>query len=97
MSAITSFYEPGNCLRTADLQNRIMSIACRESVRETVPKRNPWLCLVLLLLTGFLIFAHGCHGDEDNELFTGRRFSLAAGGAVNKTVSTLAPEEDIFF
>lgn len=22
-----------------------------------------------LLLVGFLVFAHGCHGDEDNELF----------------------------
>jgi hypothetical protein len=22
-----------------------------------------------LLLAGYLLFAHGCHGDEDNELF----------------------------
>lgn len=27
----------------------------------------------LLLLAGYLLFAHGCHGDEDNELFA--RFS----------------------
>jgi hypothetical protein len=33
------------------------------------------LCQVLarygaaLLLAGYLLFAHGCHGDEDNELF----------------------------
>jgi len=26
-------------------------------------------CWPLLLLTGYLLFAHGCHGDEDNELF----------------------------
>lgn len=24
----------------------------------------------LLLLAGYLLFAHGCHGDEDNELFS---------------------------
>ena len=23
----------------------------------------------LLLLAGYLLFSHGCHGDEDNELF----------------------------
>jgi len=23
----------------------------------------------MLLLAGYLLFAHGCHGDEDNELF----------------------------
>jgi hypothetical protein len=25
--------------------------------------------VVLLLLGGLILFAHGCHGDEDNELF----------------------------
>jgi hypothetical protein len=31
---------------------------------------RPWGFLaVLLLLCGYLLFAHGCHGDEDNELF----------------------------
>jgi hypothetical protein len=25
--------------------------------------------LVLLLLGGYLLFSHGCHGDEDTELF----------------------------
>src|SRR5438034_8075882 len=29
---------------------------------------RPWA--VLLLLAGYLLFCHGCHGDEDNELFT---------------------------
>jgi hypothetical protein len=27
------------------------------------------LCLVVLVLAGYLLFCHGCHGDEDNELF----------------------------
>jgi hypothetical protein len=43
-----------------------------------LPKRSPrtpvwrsgWIYgLVFLLLGGYLLFAHGCHGDEDNELF----------------------------
>jgi hypothetical protein len=30
-----------------------------------------------LVLSGWLLFAHGCHGDEDNELFA----RLVAAGA----------------
>jgi hypothetical protein len=30
-----------------------------------------------LLLAGYLLFAHGCHGDEDNELFAGLADALA--------------------
>jgi len=26
-----------------------------------------------LLLAGYLLFCHGCHGEEDNDLFSGRR------------------------
>jgi hypothetical protein len=26
--------------------------------------------LALALVGGYLLFCHGCHGDEDNELFT---------------------------
>ncbi len=29
-----------------------------------------WPWAVFLLLGGYLVFAHGCHGDEDTELFT---------------------------
>jgi hypothetical protein len=29
-----------------------------------------WLGVILLLLAALLVFAHGCHGDEDSELFT---------------------------
>jgi hypothetical protein len=45
---------------------------------ELVPRPEPappapprrWLLLAAgLLLAGFLLFCHGCHGDEDNELF----------------------------
>lgn len=30
---------------------------------------RPWQVVVLLALAGYLLFAHGCHGDEDHELF----------------------------
>ena len=34
------------------------------------PRRCGWMyALAFLLLGGYLLFAHGCHGDEDNELF----------------------------
>jgi hypothetical protein len=47
------------------------------------PQRAGWLALairltVLTALAGLLILNHGCHGDEDNELFD----STASGAAV---------------
>jgi hypothetical protein len=34
-------------------------------------KAMSWIWITaFLLLCGFLLFAHGCHGDEDTELFT---------------------------
>jgi len=41
-------------------------------------RRRPWRLVILLLLTGLLVFAHGCHGDEDTELFLGPRFWINA-------------------
>jgi hypothetical protein len=32
-------------------------------------RRGWWRYGVALALAGYLLFAHGCHGDEDNELF----------------------------
>jgi hypothetical protein len=46
-----------------------------------------WRYVAALLLGGYLLFAHGCHGDEDNELFAagkhlfGEPGALAPGGA----------------
>ena len=39
------------------------------------PDSNPpamriWFVIGLVILTGLLILAHGCHGDEDHELFS---------------------------
>ena len=33
------------------------------------PRVRRWFILGLLLLVGLLILAHGCHGNDDNELF----------------------------
>jgi hypothetical protein len=33
------------------------------------PRLRPWFVAGLLLLGGLLILAHGCHGNDDNELF----------------------------
>ncbi len=43
--------------------------------RDTPRRRRRWA--VVALLAGYLLFCHGCHGDEDNELFTGRRHAAA--------------------
>ncbi len=39
------------------------------SLRSPPGLAGRWLFLVYLLLAGYLLFAHGCHADEDNELF----------------------------
>jgi hypothetical protein len=41
--------------------------------------RGWWRYAAALLLGGYLLFAHGCHGDEDTELFAR---ALQSGGSV---------------
>jgi hypothetical protein len=40
---------------------------------EAGQRRRRWAWVVLALAAGYLLFCHGCHGDEDNELFMGSR------------------------
>ena len=43
--------------------------------------------LAVLALGGYLLFAHGCHGDEDNELLAaaqGRGTCIGSGAAKNE-------------
>ncbi|MBY0523732.1 MAG: hypothetical protein K2R98_10055 [Gemmataceae bacterium] len=41
--------------------------------------RNPYRWrIAALALGGYLLFAHGCHGDEDNELFAVLRQHVTA-------------------
>jgi hypothetical protein len=51
-----------------------LEIPTRENPdREPDSARNPLRWLIwpaLTLAVGLLLFCHGCHGDEDNELFT---------------------------
>lgn len=47
-----------------------LSSAPAEKQRERRRRFDAYLRVaVLILASAFLIFAHGCHGDEDNELF----------------------------
>ena len=39
----------------------------RDKVPAAPGRRRLWVALALL--AGYLLFCHGCHGDEDNELF----------------------------
>jgi hypothetical protein len=52
------------------------------------PQPLPWrrwcIWLGVFVIGGYLLFAHGCHGDEDNELFAaahGRGTSIGNGFA----------------
>jgi hypothetical protein len=38
----------------------------------------------LLLLGGYLLFSHGCHGDEDNEIFVGRTGTRVDAGLADR-------------
>ncbi|MBI3412389.1 MAG: hypothetical protein HY040_29055 [Planctomycetes bacterium] len=38
--------------------------SCEPSTQDGLPLRG-----MLIVLALFLLFAHGCHGDEDTELF----------------------------
>ena len=48
---------------------------------------RPWGLGILLLLGGYLLFAHGCHGDEDNELLVRRKPRLSAAPALAAVVA----------
>jgi len=45
--------------------------AKRKQVGAKQKPRNRWLVLgALLILAGYWLLCHGCHGDEDSELFS---------------------------
>jgi len=61
------------CLsRRVEGSNRKAFFAGRVVERE-IKAGRPWLrWLGLLLVAGYLLFSHGCHGDVDDELFISR-------------------------
>jgi hypothetical protein len=75
---------PNAPLPTFRWRRRSDSIASNRptpDVRGELPETRPSLLLrvtALIMLCGFLVFAHGCHGDEDNELFA-RIITIVAG------------------
>jgi len=60
--------------------------ACRETLDPPAAKYKPrlasgrWLFVGgFVFLAGYLLFCHGCHGDEDNELFAASRGLISSG------------------
>jgi hypothetical protein len=50
--------------------------------RARSPKRSRWPIVVgLVILAGYLLFAHGCHGGEDDDLFAARATAAAPASA----------------
>ena len=42
-----------------------------------VPSWRPLIRGIAILLASYVLFCHGCHGEEDNELLTGLPLSEA--------------------
>ncbi len=53
----------------------------RPAEEATAAPRRRRLWVALALLAGYLLFCHGCHGDEDNELFAGGRAAMTIAPA----------------
>jgi hypothetical protein len=74
------------CLRISTARiYRFAPDACGETLDPPVAKPEPrlpfghWLFFGgFILLAGYLAFCHGCHGDEDNELFGNRAVAMAS-------------------
>jgi hypothetical protein len=64
----------------------------RIATLEDVPADPPGLArldwwlrgLVILLLGGYLLFSHGCHGDEDTELFCPLSVGVPPSGGLGR-------------
>src|SRR5260370_42491593 len=65
--------------------------AKRNTPLASIPKkRRPWFFVGgFLLLAGYLLLCHGCHGDEDNELFAASEvISLSQKDRPNSSTSS---------
>jgi len=56
-------------LRAARPKGASLSAHSGSHFPSALPSRSWVRWLGLALLAGYLLFCHGCHGDEDNELF----------------------------
>jgi hypothetical protein len=49
-------------------------------VLEPDEARTSWRFLAALVIAGYLLFCHGCHGDEDTEPFAALAVRTIAAG-----------------
>src|SRR5437879_3569158 len=52
---------------------RVHQVSTPDNCLQPGPRQRMWLVVIVkhlcwLLLAGYLLFAHGCHADEDTEL-----------------------------
>lgn len=62
----------GGRRRPARFAFRARAVAFGPPLNKSTGRRSVWRLLhtiVFVTLAGYLLFAHGCHGDEDTELF----------------------------
>src|SRR6516225_2128671 len=57
-------------LRRSDHSERGSDAATPPIDRAPIPRIGGLVWLLFCLLGGYLLFCHGCHGDEDNELLS---------------------------
>ena len=62
--------------RTATMKQRYPQCALTSETALWIWAR----ALLCLMLLGYAVFAHGCHGDEDHELFDASRPLISPSG-----------------
>jgi len=67
-------------IRSRKTRAWFIPIPAHLSEETGTPRRRVWVALALL--AGYLLSCHGCHGDEDNELFVATR--------IHATIKTIA-------
>src|SRR5262249_26884635 len=59
-----------------------------------VPRPHWKRWLAMALLGGYLLFCHGCHGDEDDELLAGLSLQRGRSPMVSRTTTVVSVVED---
>lgn len=76
-------------------QSRLLVYHLRPDPPQPAPRRGRWGWITLFLLTGCLVFCHGCHGDEvDDELSVFFQPQLRSTTEIQNTESETNPHRD---